>query len=1227
MSASQLIRKRLFVSESKRETASPVKAIDSNWARRRLPRRNGFALVAVLTMMILLTLLALGLLSLSTITLRNSGSGSAQATARGNARLALMLAIGDLQKNLGPDQRVTANSSLLKANATASLANESWVGVWRTDGLLTDRPGTKMIRSNGSGYLDGRTNTAFDPKKQALAWLVSGTGLDPAVALNDTNSVEIRKGSRSVRAPFVPLNAAGTGRLAYWVSDESTKSRINLSDPYLGQQPDLANAASGGYQRVVAPLAQDPSVFFSGATAPTAAEASGMLSNRQIELSRLASGQGIETTKQRVREKADDFTVHSRSVLSDPLAGGMKADLSAFLEDGAVAALGTLKGLQDSDGIITELPSRTLAGPKFGMLRNWYALRNQITGGLKDRVITDQLPATTSTASAKITDPGSAFIKPLIQPVMTEAVYYLRHVINTETTPARMTELIYPRVVLWNPFNTKLKTSGHVVHFDFRLSHNAVVGWKNPQTGAAESKTLNLNLNFNYSYPHHLAFYVPPTEFEPGEALCFTSGGGSRVTPYAAGDSDIRSNVLSATSNPVDLKCFSRDWLDRFGELQTLPPTFNAATAKISYGGNSSIIWNNSNRTQTVLLHSLAGNSGAVKIPDLLSGNGPAVVRQISLDNYSRGNNGRWLVGYNPTRLYQLSDATAGGIPPDSLLAFGGRYRFLYETYANRTQGQSNNEPWFVAPMIHHNIGAPNIHRWPFDNIFGLAYVNVSASGISNGSGPHLYSYGPIAQARQWSEWVDPEVLPHRASNGKYRTAVFTDASFSTSNSTYPVYDLPSTAVPLVSLGALQHVQLSPFAWHPTQIIGHSFLPPYVTTRPAVTSRTATEENNLWSSKVMNLSGTGSSDSNYDITGFDKIGGGTKDILFNDISFEVNQALWDRYFLSAIPRSGWSGSNWDLSNPLPNPRLKIDPANSNNGSRAELANFHRAARSLWLEGGFNVNSTSINAWESLLRSFRDVNLPNRTGSAGSITGTAFAGVTLPEAGATKALAPTDEKFWNAYRKLTDDEIRLLATEITNQVRQRGPFLGVSDFVNRRLVLTTDSKRGKHANGGAIQLAIDSVAFLNDTRQAGWVMPTASAAANFQYGADYWGGPIAQPEKQTYESYHTGGVSATRAQGVGAAAHLNQADILQQIGSVLVARGDTFVVRGYGEAQDSSGAVTARAWCEAVVQRTPIPLNPDENVAGLNPKPTTGGAMEFGRAFRIESFRWLSADEV
>jgi hypothetical protein len=232
---------------------------------------------------------------------------------------------------------------------------------------------------------------------------------------------------------------------------------------------------------------------------------------------------------------------------------------------------------------------------------------------------------------------------------------------------------------------------------------------------------------------------------------------------------------------------------------------------------------------------------------------------------------------------------------------------------------------------------------------------------------------------------------------------------------------------------------------------------------------------------------------------------------------------------------------------------------------------------------------------------------------------------VPEAGGVSAVSPVDSKFWNAYRKLTDEEINKLAIEITSQVRQRGPFLGVADFVNRRLVMPTDRNRGKHSFGGAIQSAIATTAGINDAKQSSWVMPTTRAAAGFQYGADYWGGPISQPEPQNYDFYQTGGISPTHAEGTGAAAHLNQGDILQQIGSALVARGDTFVIRAYGESRDATGNVTARAWCEAVVQRTPEPIQPD-TAGGLNPK-SPGTAGDFGRAFRIENFRWLPAEEI
>ena len=74
--------------------------------KKSAPR--GFALVVTLSLMILLTVIAVGLLSLSSVSLRSSSQGDSMAKAKANARMALMLAIGELQREMGPDSRISA---------------------------------------------------------------------------------------------------------------------------------------------------------------------------------------------------------------------------------------------------------------------------------------------------------------------------------------------------------------------------------------------------------------------------------------------------------------------------------------------------------------------------------------------------------------------------------------------------------------------------------------------------------------------------------------------------------------------------------------------------------------------------------------------------------------------------------------------------------------------------------------------------------------------------------------------------------------------------------------------------------------------------------------------------------------------------------------------------------------------------------------------------------------
>lgn len=80
---------------------------------------HGFALVVALSMMILLTIIAIGLLGLSSIALRTSSREQARMEAQANARLALALAIGELQSQLGPDQRISASGAITSTSAVS----------------------------------------------------------------------------------------------------------------------------------------------------------------------------------------------------------------------------------------------------------------------------------------------------------------------------------------------------------------------------------------------------------------------------------------------------------------------------------------------------------------------------------------------------------------------------------------------------------------------------------------------------------------------------------------------------------------------------------------------------------------------------------------------------------------------------------------------------------------------------------------------------------------------------------------------------------------------------------------------------------------------------------------------------------------------------------------------------------------------------------------------------
>jgi len=310
-----------------------------------------------------------------------------------------------------------------------------------------------------------------------------------------------------------------------------------------------------------------------------------------------------------------------------------------------------------------------------------------------------------------------------------------------------------------------------------------------------------------------------------------------------------------------------------------------------------------------------------------------------------------------------------------------------------------------------------------------------------------------------------------------------------------------------------------------------------------------------------------------------------------DFNHLLNQALWDGYFFSTL--SGGSGA---LPATLPNRRMVYYSQGSGPPDPAAVRNYDTAAAHLLIEGPFNINSTSVPAWQALFASLNGQSLAWTDPGTGTVhtetVASAFLRNPVVNGGARDG--------WRGYRALSAAEVQRLAAAVVDGIRAHGPFCSLAEFVNRPLTGSSESAR----LCGVLQLALDST-----------VNPPPSLAPASGLPA------IAGPSLSLAWPAASQGHVSTLASG-----WLSQADVLAVLGPVLTARSDTFLVRAYGDAANpATGVVEGRAWCEAVVQRVPgyvDPADPPEAAAGLRETNRI-----YGRRFQIVRFRWLSATEV
>ena len=188
--------------------------------------------------------------------------------------------------------------------------------------------------------------------------------------------------------------------------------------------------------------------------------------------------------------------------------------------------------------------------------------------------------------------------------------------------------------------------------------------------------------------------------------------------------------------------------------------------------------------------------------------------------------------------------------------------------------------------------------------------------------------------------------------------------------------------------------------------------------------------------------------------------------------------------------------------------------------------------------------------------------------------------------------------------LDADELNVLAQKVVEQVKLRGPFHSLSDFVNR------DLSDGPEGLMGPLQQAINDAGLNDDVNALGLTVDKGGNSPT-QYQHDIF----LDPEAGTGSSYGAG------------PGYLLQGDILNSLGPFLTVKSNTFVIRSYGEWSDPTSGETSHVYLEAVVQQLPDFVDPaDEPETALDDLLSVAN-QQFGRQFKVVQLRRLDPDQI
>jgi Tfp pilus assembly protein PilX len=1254
-------------------------------------RERGFALLITITLLAFLVLLLVSLASLTRVETQVAANSQQLSQARQNALMALNIAVGQLQKYAGPDQRTTARADLENG---AGKSSGMWTGVYGSSiaADYTDTPSTiqsaltnsSNVNSYGSSarllnwLVSGNETAAFNPawgtgdvgtkgqitgypdpaSTTAIPFKPAGTvaNLTATTTANDTTltitnaagtakTARLLVGPNSVTssvdasnqpidyvvAPAVDITATANtvpgisgspiiGRYAWWVGDEGVKARINL--PLAGTDTDLTateqlaqkkTAFTSTSRAAVELMAKDTPGWATSLPAlnanridalydPSFSTTSKIVDPSQSALASTNSTAMATALKYRFH----DVTTQSYSVLSDTYAGGLKQDLTRILPTASVGPASTARlWTPDNSG------EDTTFNPSWGHLRSFYS--TTATGG----VISPQLPVYGNGVA------GTSGISPILTYVALGFRY------TTATAPATGVAInfnIHPIAVLWNPYNKKMAGGDYEIGIGYLAPDPRIL--------------LQVN-NVDTSLPN------PPDKWETREVRDLRYAG--KVVAENAPTGQTLEYFRFKVTCP-ELKA---------GE--SLVFTLDQATGIYTAG-----------------------------VPNLVPGLNPHYYVTLSSTTISAGEAdkdyrviGQGGLKYNNHVCAYLGDGTAP--PSNAQGVWDPALNKWYQTIQHvdyggiqvdhTTSSDTDIEPWPKAPLFADagKLDIANPLYEPQLKTLLLSIFSSTGKGFTAWDqwGQNIPRYRWIAQANirapyqfrsrrdpnmntpwyskigslstMWPVWyLQSPSDPEHASSGHGLDYDLTTGDVINAK----LFEVRESTQSIFSIGQLQHANLSLANAYPSYAVGNSI----ADFRLPETSTIVTNQGESASEITTRLSS------------------------YYDASWLLNRTLWNRYYFSAIKTDGtFENSRYTTY--------------SKDGSTTSLVktdqqDYRKAAARLLLSGGFNINSTSEQAWRAIIGGINLLTYnPEGNNGAGSTSSTpltaAFPRFSNPTAGTTLPSNVTlDASFngsesqyawfkgtnmqslWEGYRTLDENQIAQLARNIVEEVRARGPFLSLADFVNRRLIdnsnfidngpndqyrkrvkkgLTTLQKRQfLNTIKGALQAAIDAsyenttgTYAINTVASDSYWKNTRTMSSLQSGNTSYYSLALARGDLNEDSKDETALVTPSRTTSAFAPKYITQADVLSAIGAGLSARSDTFTIRTYGETVNPvTQEINGRAWCEAVLQRLPDYVADSVDAAETLPADLVDTTnQKFGRTFKIISFRWLSSNDI